>query len=75
LGSAEEPPMIVQNNTQINVSVNNAFDREARERILRAVQQTLALANDKSNDEDTDIQYEDVIEEDETDGADNKEAT
>lgn len=79
LGSAEEPPMIVQNNTQINVNVNNSFDREARERILRAVQQTLALAKDtKANDsEDGDItvHYEDVIEEDETDGTNNKETT
>ena len=42
LSQVQEPPLIVQqNNTQINVNVADTFDREAKERILAAVQATL----------------------------------
>lgn len=45
LSQVQEPPLIVQqNNTQINVNVADKFDREAKERILAAVQATLAQA-------------------------------
>ena len=41
----DEPPTIVQqNNTQINVNVVDSFDRDAKERILAAVQATLKQA-------------------------------
>ena len=42
----EPPPQIIQNNTQINVNVMDNFDREARARILAAVQATLAAAQE-----------------------------
>lgn len=46
----EEPPTIAyQNNTQINVNIGESFDREAKERILAAVQATLELAQQGSN--------------------------
>lgn len=46
LSQVQEPPLIVQqNNTQINVNVTEAsFDREAKARILAAVQATLQQA-------------------------------
>jgi Zn-dependent M16 (insulinase) family peptidase len=45
LSQIEEPPTIVQqNNTQINVNVVDSFDRDARERILAAIQATLKTA-------------------------------
>lgn len=45
LSQVQEPPLIVQqNNTQINVNVADTFDREAKERILAAVQATIAKA-------------------------------
>ena len=44
LTSVEEPPAIVQHNTQINVNVVDTFDREAKARILAAVQATLQAA-------------------------------
>ena len=45
LAGVQEPPLIVQqNNTQINVNVADTFDREAKERILAAVQATLKQA-------------------------------
>lgn len=41
----QEPPLIVhQTNTQINVNMSEQFDREARERIMAAVQATLKTA-------------------------------
>lgn len=44
LTQMEEPKMVVQNNTQINVSVGETFDRESKERILAAIQATLKSA-------------------------------
>lgn len=45
LTDAQEPPRIIQqNNTQINVNVGDSFDRDAKQRILEAVQATLKLA-------------------------------
>ena len=45
LSQVQEPPMIVQNNnTQINVNMVDTFDREAKARILAAVQATLKQA-------------------------------
>ena len=45
LSQVQEPPLIVQqNNTQINVNLADTFDREAKERILAAVQATLNQA-------------------------------
>lgn len=42
LSSIDAPPMILQQtNTQINVNVTDSFDREAKARILAAVQATL----------------------------------
>lgn len=42
LAQVQEPPLIVQqNNTQINVNVADTFDRDAKERILAAVEATL----------------------------------
>ena len=45
LSQVQEPPLIVQNNnTQINVNVVDTFDRDAKARILAAVQATLKQA-------------------------------
>lgn len=45
LTQVEEPSTIVQqNNTQINVNVVDTFDRDAKERILAAIQATLHQA-------------------------------
>lgn len=55
LTQAEEPPVIVQNNTQVNINMNDQFDREAKERILTAIQATLAAAQRQSS--------QDIIEE------------
>ena len=45
----EEPPLIVQqHNTQINVNLADQFDREAKEIILAAVQNTLKLFKQSS---------------------------
>lgn len=59
LQNAEQPaPQIIQNNTQINVAVNeHSFSRESRERILAAVQATLKAATTVEN-----IDYEDKTE-------------
>lgn len=54
----EEPPTIVQNNTQINVNMGDSFDRDAKERILAAVQQMLKSANNT-----TDAQFVDKTDE------------
>ena len=54
----EPPPQIIQNNTQINVNVMDNFDREARARILAAVQATLAAAQENPEL----IDYEDKTE-------------
>ena len=46
LSQTEEPPAIIQNNnTQINVNVVDAFDKDAKERILAAIQATLQTAS------------------------------
>ena len=53
LAQVQEPPLIVQQtNTQINVNVVDSFDREAKERILAAVQATLAQASTKTEKDD-----------------------
>ena len=45
LSQAEEPPAIIQtNNTQINVNLVDDFDKDAKERILAAIQATLLSA-------------------------------
>lgn len=44
MNQVEEPPVIVQQNTQINVNMGDKFDREAKERILAAIQATLQSA-------------------------------
>ena len=45
LSQVQEPPLIVQNNnTQINVNVVDALSKDSKERILRAVQETLEQA-------------------------------
>ena len=54
----EEPPTIIQNNTQINVTMGDSFDRDAKERILAAVQQMLKSANST-----TDAQFVDKTDE------------
>ena len=59
LQNIDQPaPQIIQNNTQINVAVNeHTFSRESRERILAAVQATLKAASTSDN-----IEYEDKTE-------------
>lgn len=52
----EEPPAIIQNNTQVNINVIDSFDRESRARILAAVQATLKAASAQPQD------YEDKTE-------------
>ena len=48
LSQVQEPPMIVQqHNTQINVNMVDSFDRDAKDRILAAVQATLQAAQNK----------------------------
>lgn len=45
LDQISTPPTIVQqNNTQINLTVNDSFDRDAQQRILAAIQDTLKSA-------------------------------
>lgn len=44
LTQIEEPKMVVQNNTQINVNVVDTFDADSKERILAAIQATLNSA-------------------------------
>ena len=56
----ESPPQIIQNNTQININGPEQFDKEARSRILAAIQATLNAANDlEPNYEDKTIISED----------------
>lgn len=68
LTQAEEPPVIVQNNTQVNINMNDQFDREAKERILAAIQATLVAAQQVPEDLTATspaiepIQSEDIIE-------------
>lgn len=52
MNQVEEPPLIVQQNTQINVNMGDQFNREAKERILAAIQFTLNSANTPSTTED-----------------------
>jgi hypothetical protein len=58
MNQVEEPPLIVQQNTQINVNMGDKFDRDAKERILAAIQATLNSANTSSNQEDSAIEVE-----------------
>lgn len=50
LEQLEEPPTIIQNNTQINVNLNETFDKESRARILAAIQATLDAAKTATDD-------------------------
>lgn len=51
LAQVQEPPLIVhQTNTQINVNLADQFDRDAKERILAAVQATLQQATKPVDD-------------------------
>lgn len=53
----EEPPTIVQqHNTQINVNVVDSFDRDAKARILAAVQATLQQAQKAPPVQDTPVE-------------------
>ena len=45
LALTEEPPVIVQNNTQINVNMSEPFSRDSRARIAEAVQAILSKAS------------------------------
>lgn len=63
LTQAEEPPVIVQNNTQVNINMNDQFDREAKERILAAIQATLAAAQQQSSQDITEEPPEIINEE------------
>lgn len=44
LSQTEEPPVIIQNNTQINVNMSDKFDRESKARIAAAVESILKSA-------------------------------
>ena len=65
VANIEEPPNIIQNNTQINVNVIDKFDRESRARILAAVQATLKAASN-SNTSVIDAEFEDKTREEAT---------
>ena len=59
----EPPPKIIQNNTQINVTVGDEFSKESRDRILNAIQATIAAANsavEVDYEDRTNIQGEDT---------------
>ena len=59
----EPPPTIIQNNTQINVTVGDEFSRESRDRILKAIQATMAAADSAAEvdyEDKTNIQGEDT---------------
>lgn len=65
LNQVEEPPMIVQQtNTQINVNLNDVFDRDSKQRILDAVNAMLE-ASKKPNDTIIEVPTEDTNEEQE----------
>ena len=57
LAQIEDPPTIVQNNTQINVNVVDGFDRDAKLRIFEAIQATL-----KNAEQSTSTPEEELIE-------------
>ena len=64
LSSVQEPPLIVhQNNTQINVNMVDNFDRDAKARILAAVQATLKQAQQPPTEVINIENTSDVIEE------------
>ena len=59
LSQAEEaPPTIVHNNTQINVNVVDSFDRDAKERILAAITETINNAKNVNKNNDDVIEVE-----------------
>lgn len=65
LNQVEEPPMIVQQtNTQINVNLNDVFDRDSKQRILDAVN-AMIEASKKPNDTIIEVPTEDTNEEQE----------
>lgn len=52
LSQVQDAPMIVQQtNNQVNINVVESFDREAKERILAAVQATLKQVNNTTDKE------------------------
>lgn len=66
LNQVEEPPVIVQNNTQVNINMSDQFDREAKERILAAIQATLQSATQTVVDDNTEVievDAEEIVEE------------
>lgn len=60
-------PIINQNNTQINVSVEDSLDRESREKVLSILENILGK-NDQNNkkDDDSGVLYSDEIKTEET---------
>lgn len=64
LSQIEEPPMIVQHNTntQINVTMGDSFDRDSKERILAFVQATIAKAEKPNPVIIEDVEIKDVTE-------------
>lgn len=70
LSQVEEPPVIVQhNNTQINVNVVDSFDRDAKERILAAIQATLQTASSPTTSVE-DTQFVDITDNKDTEEID-----
>lgn len=64
LSQVQETPLIVhQNNTQINLNVAESFDKDAKERILAAVQATLARAT-TVNEQSVNIENPTIVVED-----------
>ena len=49
LSQIEEPPTIVQHNTQINVNMIDRFDADSKKRVLEAIQQVLQSAQNVSD--------------------------
>ena len=73
INQTEEPPTIV-NNTQINVNVVDGFDRDAKARILAAIQETLKTAEQTTSfDENPTVTAEFIDKTDATASADIKE--
>lgn len=66
LSAVDDPPPIVQNNTQINVNVVDSFDRESKQRILAAIQATIKSAQQASVKQETEpivVDIDEAVEE------------
>lgn len=73
LDQAKETPVIVQNNTQVNINVNqNEFDRDARQRILEAIQATLASASTIVDPQPIEVEVEEIVEQESIDTENNE---